>query len=362
MTDNSNSSENSTSVKLTISSNHFIKAVFILILVTVACYFASSVLLPLFLAIILATVLDTPNEFFMSKWNFPKWLAIMCSMFLLLSIFLSIGTIVVERVENISEDWENIQQKSTEKIEKMESWSKQNLGFNPIKMASNSESLKEQVKSYLKKMAVSLATLSSQSFIILIYIVLMLAQKKMLHNFLYKLAGQNSVAMNKIIKESGQTVSRYLIGKGKVMVLLFVMYYIGFLIGSVPYALFLALFAAFFSIIPYVGNLVGGGAATILASLYSGFTAGIIVFSVVAIAQVFESYVLTPWIIGEEIELNPFMTIFSVVVFSALWGIVGAIIALPVAGVLRVIFSHTNGLEPYGYLMEQHKEKEVESY
>ena len=81
-----------------------------------------------------------------------------------------------------------------------------------------------------------------------------------------------------------------------------------------------------------------------------------------AIAQVFESYVLTPWIIGDEIELNPFMTIFSVVVFSALWGIVGAIIALPVAGVLRVIFSHTNGLEPYGYLMEQHKEKEIESY
>ncbi len=362
MATESNSSVNSNFPKLTISTNHFLKFLLVVIAIIIACYFASSVLLPLLLALILAAVLDKPNEFFMNKWKFPKWLAITCSVFLLILVFLAISAVVVERVENISEDWEEIQQKSKEKLERMENWSKENLGFNPIKMASNSQSLKDQLKSYGQKMAASLVTLLSQSFIILIYIILLLMQKKMLHNFLYKLAEKDRIPMRDIINKSAQTVSNYLIGKGKVMFILFIMYYIGFLVGSVPYALFLALFAAFFSIIPYVGNFIGGGAAMLLASLYSGFTSGLIVLGVVTVAQMLESYILTPWIIGDEIELNPFMTIFSVVVFSSLWGIVGAVIALPVAGVLKVIFSHVEGLEPYGYLMAQRKEKEVDSY
>ncbi len=362
MADNSSSSLNSNSPKLTISTNHFLKVLLVAIAVVIICYYASTVLLPFFLAVILAAVLDKPNEFFMRKWKFPKWLAITCSVFLLIIVFSGISAVVTERVENISEDWEEIQKKSTQKIETMESWSKQNLGFNPIRMASNSTTFKDQLKGYATKMATSLITLLSQSLIILIYIILLLMQKKMLHNFFFKLAGKDRIPMRNIINESAQTVSNYLIGKAKIMTILFVMYYIGFLVGSVPYALFLALFAALFSIIPYVGNFVGGGAAFVLASLYSGFTSGLIVIGVVMAAQMLESYILTPLIIGDEINLNPFITIFGVVVFSALWGIVGAVIALPVTGVLKVIFSNVEGLEPYGYLMSKQKEDEVESY
>ncbi|WP_338812932.1 AI-2E family transporter [Bernardetia sp. Wsw4-3y2] len=351
------------SLKLTISTNHFLKVLVVSIAVVAICYFASSVLLPLFLAIILAAVLDKPNEFFMQKWKFPKWLAITCSMILLITTGVAISAVVTNRVENISEDWEEIQKKSTQKIDKMESWSEQNLGFNPIKMASNSESFKDQLKGYGKKMAESLVTLLSQSFIILIYIVLLLMQKKMLQSFFYTLTPSTELsAMREIVKESGETVSNYLIGKGKIMTILFVMYYIGFLIGNVPYALFLALFAALFSIIPYVGNIIGGGSALVLASLYSGLTSGLIVLGVLVIAQILESYILTPWIVGDEIDLNPFATIFGVVVFSALWGVVGAVIALPVTGVLKVIFTHINGLEAYGFLLAKNKEEKIESY
>ena len=362
MANTSNSAVNSNFPKLTISTNHFLKVILVATSFVVICYFASSILLPLLLAIILAAVLDKPNEFFMNKWKFPKWLAITCSMLLLIIVFLAISAVVMNRVGNVSEDWEKIQQKSKEKIDKIESWSKQNLGFNPIKMASNSQSLKDQLKSYGKKMAASLVTLFSQSFIILIYIIFLLMQKKMLHNFFYKLAEKDRIPMRDIINKSAQTVSNYLTGKAKVMFILFILYYAGFLVGSVPYALFLAIFAALFSIIPYVGNFIGGGAAMLLASLYSGFSSGLIVLAVVVTAQIFESYVLTPWIIGDEIELNPFITIFSIVVFSALWGIVGAVIALPVAGVLKVIFTHMEGLEPYGYLMAKQKEEKVDSY
>ncbi|KKK58007.1 hypothetical protein LCGC14_3048770, partial [marine sediment metagenome] len=92
------------------------------------------------------------------------------------------------------------------------------------------------------------------------------------------------------LKNSSQIITDYLYGKGKIMIFLFVIYYAGFLLGQVPYALFLALFASLFSIIPYVGNLIGGAVAVILSYLYAGGTPALIVIGVIAAAQLVENY------------------------------------------------------------------------
>ena len=113
------------------------------------------------------------------------------------------------------------------------------------------------------------------------------------------------------------------------------------------------MFAALFSIIPYVGNVIGGGVAVILSYLYAGTTPALIVIAVVSATQLVENYILTPWIIGDEINLNPFITVFGVILFSVLWGLVGAIIALPIIGVLKVVFEHTQGMEAYAHLLKK---------
>lgn len=216
---------------------------------------------------------------------------------------------------------------------------------NKIKDAHKAEGLG---KTFLS----SIMNLLSQSLIIFVYIILLLIQKKIFINFLKKLSS-NSSGMVSLLSDSAKIISSYLLGKGKIMTLLFGIYYLGFTLGSVPYALFLALFAALFSIVPYVGNIIGGGLAVILSYLYSGSTPALIVIGVISAAQLLENYVLTPWIIGDETNLNPFITIFGVILFSTLWGMVGAVIALPLIGVLKVIFEHTKEMEAYAYLIKK---------
>lgn len=191
-------------------------------------------------------------------------------------------------------------------------WLQQNFQIDPEHFVDNHFDFISRLKSLLMAFSSSLSNLISQSFIILVYIIPFLLQKQLFIGFFKKLV-KNESAASQILKGSSKAINDYLFGKGKIMFLLFTIYYAGFTLSQVPFALFLSLFAALFSIIPYVGNIIGGGIAVILSYLYSG----------AAPAQLGENYVLTPWIIGDEIALNPFITVFGVILLSNLWGIVG---------------------------------------
>lgn len=69
-----------------------------------------------------------------------------------------------------------------------------------------------------------------------------------------------------------------------------------------------------------MGNIIGGGIAVILSYVHSGSTPALIVIGVISLAQLLENYILTPWIIGDDTDLNPFITVFGVILFSVLWG------------------------------------------
>jgi predicted PurR-regulated permease PerM len=113
-------------------------------------------------------------------------------------------------------------------------------------------------------------------------------------------------------------------------------YVTAFSLAGVPYAPFLALLIALSSFVPFVGNLVGGAIAVVLAVASSGGSAALVVLGVLALAQALENYVLEPMIVGKSLDLNPFMTIFAVFGFGVLWGVVGAVIALPLTAMVKV--------------------------
>jgi predicted PurR-regulated permease PerM len=340
----------SDTAKITIDLKHFVWVILAFLGVVTMLYLGTSIILPLLIAVLFATAVNGPTER-LKKWGLPKAFAITIVMILLIGFFSIILVIISWQVNIISSDWAEIQSKATNKMTELNQWVNELLGINPFEYLSDSNFMSQKIRTFATGMFGSIASTTSQILIILIYIVLFLLQKDMFHNFLKKLVKtEEEETVSMILQESGSIVNKYLVGKGKIMLILFVAYYIGFLAGSVPYALFLAIFAALFSIIPYIGNLIGGGVAMVLAYLYTGAFAGVVVFVVVSIAQFVESYILTPWIVGDEIDLNPFMTIFGVILFSSLWGAPGAVIALPLVGAIKVLFSHIKGLEPYAFL------------
>ncbi len=337
--------------KISISGTYLIKALIIIGSILAILYIGSSLLMPLIVAAIIAILLDKPTKK-MKHWGFPNWLSIILSVILLVVIFLLLTWLIGAQINTMAGDWPTIKEKATGKLNGLSEWANQKLNWDYREYIENNKRLVGKMESLAGAFLSSLINLLSQSLIIFVYIILLLMQKKMFISFFKKLT-TNPSAMNSLLSDSSKIISNYLFGKAKIIVFLFGLYYLGFTLGSVPYALFLAMFAALFSIIPYVGNIIGGGIAVILAYLYSGTTPALIVIAVISAAQLLENYILTPWIIGDEINLNPFITVFGVILFSVLWGVVGAIIALPIIGVLEVIFEHTKGMEAFAYLINK---------
>ena len=314
-------------------------------------YIGSGLLMPLLVAAIIAILLDKPTEQ-LKQWGLPNWLAISLSVLLIVIIFSLLTWLISSQINTMANDWPTIKEKATEKLNTLSEWANQTLNWDYKDYFENNKRLVQKAESFGSAFLSSVMNLLSQSLIIFVYIILLLMQRNMFIKFFKKLVS-NASAMGVVLSDSKKIINNYLLGKGKIMVFLFGIYYLGFTLGSVPYALFLAVFAALFSIIPYVGNIIGGGIAVILSYLYAGTTPALIVIGVISAAQLVENYILTPWIIGDEIELNPFVTVFGVILFSVLWGMVGAIIALPLIGVLKVIFQHTKGMEPYAFLIKK---------
>ncbi|NNE31582.1 MAG: AI-2E family transporter [Winogradskyella sp.] len=337
--------------KIDISALNLLKTLLLIGGVFALLYYGKNLIMPLLVAAIIAILLDNAVQRFKSL-GMARWFSITLAVLLMVIVFTLLFWALSSQINNIAEDWSTIRDKATEKLNAISQWANSYLNWDYKDYIDNNKKVVQRAEDLASSFLSSLMSLMSQSLIIFVYVILFLIQKQQFINFFKKLFKDRS-GINSLLKDSAQITRNYFVGKGKIMLILIVIYYIGFLIGSVPYALFLALFAALFSIIPYLGNVIGGGVAVILSYLYAGATPALIVIGVVAATQLIENYVLTPWIIGDEIELSPFITIFGIILFSALWGVVGAIISLPLIGVLKVVFEHTKGMEAYAYLFQK---------
>ena len=95
-------------------------------------------------------------------------------------------------------------------------------------------------------------------------------------------------------------------------------------------------------LIPMVGATIAG-AIIVLATLTQGLTAALIMLVIVLVYQQFENYVLQPTILGKAADVSGFFVIVSVMIFGALLGVIGAIIAVPIIASIQIVVEELTG-------------------
>jgi predicted PurR-regulated permease PerM len=133
-----------------------------------------------------------------------------------------------------------------------------------------------------------------------------------------------------------QTTSRYMLGNLAISVVCGTVYGVTAAILGVPYPLALAVIAGILDLIPSIGATIAGIVVSIVA-LSVGPGALIAFLIVMVVYQQIENYVLQPTIIGKAAQISGFTVLASVLAFGALFGLIGAIIGVPIAAGIQIV-------------------------
>lgn len=112
---------------------------------------------------------------------------------------------------------------------------------------------------------------------------------------------------------------------------------IAYLVIGLPYALMLALVAGLLEAVPIIGPTLGAVPAIVVA-LSLGPQQTALVIGAAMLIQTLENYLLVPKIMDRSVGLGAVVTLFAIVAFGALFGVVGAIFAIPLAAVSQTLF------------------------
>jgi predicted PurR-regulated permease PerM len=132
------------------------------------------------------------------------------------------------------------------------------------------------------------------------------------------------------------TTSRYMLGNLVISLVCGTVYGVTSLILDMPYPLALALIAGILDLIPTIGATIAGIIIGIVA-LSVSLEALIVFLIVMVVYQQIENYVLQPTIIGRAAQVSGFTVLVSVLAFGALFGLIGAVIGVPIAASLQIL-------------------------
>jgi predicted PurR-regulated permease PerM len=141
-----------------------------------------------------------------------------------------------------------------------------------------------------------------------------------------------------LLGESLDRVGGYVSGNITISVIAGVTAYVALRIMGIPFAIALAMWVAIADLIPSVGATLGAVAAVIVAAFSSiADMVGTIVYFI--LYQQFENYFIAPRVMRHAVDLSPAAVIVSVLIGGSLAGFAGALLALPIGAVIKVVIN-----------------------
>jgi predicted PurR-regulated permease PerM len=135
-----------------------------------------------------------------------------------------------------------------------------------------------------------------------------------------------------------RSVGGYVVGAMTIALTAGVASYLMMTVLGIPFAVPLAVLAAFFSLIPLVGATIAGTIIAIVAALGGDFPTDLVIWVVFFVVyQQFENNLLQPQIFRRTVALHPLTVIVGLLIGASLLGIVGALLAIPIAGALQIV-------------------------
>lgn len=160
-----------------------------------------------------------------------------------------------------------------------------------------------------------------------------------IQSFLLLIPQNRRESIGELISAMETKVGFYIAGQGILCLVIGILALAAYVLIGLPNALVLALVAGLLEVVPMVGPLLGAIPAALVAlSIGPDKLVWVIVATVVI--QQLENSLLVPRVMSKAVGVNPFVTLLALFAFSSLFGIAGALMAIPMAAIVQLILDH----------------------
>ena len=336
----------------------FAKLVNPLLCLIIGCallYFGQDILKPLAFACLVALLLITPCKFF-ERQGFPRGVSALISMLLALIVFVVVFYYISISVVSFRQDLPLMIQNINESIKQLEAWAQKSFHISNDNMKSfvedSTNNILPSTSSIINRTVTTVTNVLFLGILLFITTFLLLLYRGLVVKFFLTLfADEYSSNIHSILNRIQYVIRSYIVGLLVEMIIIAIAYCSVFLFLGVRYALLLGVIGAILNIIPYLGVIITCSlTALITLTTNSPSTVMWSVISIIII-HMLDTNILMPKIMSSRVNINALTSIMGVIAGSALWGLPGTFMAMPILAVLKVVFEEVEPLQPFAILM-----------
>ena len=161
---------------------------------------------------------------------------------------------------------------------------------------------------------------------------------RIIQSFLLFVPQDQRESISELISAMETKVGSYIAGQGVLCLVIGIMALLAYLLIGLPNALVLALIAGVLEAVPMVGPLLGAIPAVLVALSIAPEKLVWVIIATVVIQQL-ENSLLVPRVMRKAVGVNPFVTLLALFAFSSLFGIAGALMAIPMAAIIQLLLN-----------------------
>ena len=193
----------------------------------------------------------------------------------------------------------------------------------------------------------------SQFLLILLFGFFLLYLRVFFLEFFYKaFPSSDKLLIDDTFQKIYAVIQNYLLGLLKVIAIIGTLNSIGLWALGIESPLFFGFLGGMLVIIPYIGILIGSALPVLVALVTKdSYWYAIGVMCVFLFVHILEGNLITPYVVGSKVSINPLVAVFSLLLFGKLWGLSGLILALPVTAICKIIFDMLPGFKAVGFLL-----------
>ncbi|MEC4723100.1 AI-2E family transporter [Noviherbaspirillum sp. CPCC 100848] len=303
-------------------------------------WYAADVLMLVFACILFAILLFDISRRVRQWLHLPHWMALSLVVTLLLLVFAGAGWLMAPQVSQQAGELANTVPQALKNLQ--ERMSQAPLMAQLMDGLPPPDQMAEKLASLLPRAGLFFSGLLGVvgNIAIIVFVGIYLAYQPGVYiNGIVTLVPQRKRArVRQVFDELGRTLGQWLAGKAISMLVVGVVTTAGLVMLDIPLALVLGIIAGLLDFIPYVGPIMAGVPAVLIALTQDPLQAGYVALLFLAI-QLAEGYLLMPLIEKRTVSLPPALTIATQVLLGALLGMAGVALATPLAAVAAVLIT-----------------------